>query len=50
MKLICDYWNGGKWQWRYLELRPGYPVGRWFDFGPPHDTHQQANDWIGVRK
>lgn len=45
MKLICDWWNGGKWQWKYFDPQ----VGRWFDYGPAFSTYQYAERWIEDR-
>lgn len=38
MKLIVDWFNGGKWQWKYYDP----VIGRWFDYGRAYDTHQEA--------
>jgi hypothetical protein len=33
-----DWFNGGKWQWKYFDRY----VGRWFDFGKPYDSYDEA--------
>ena len=43
MKLVRDYWNGGKWQWKYFDRF----VGVWFDYGPSFETYEQAAKYNG---
>lgn len=42
MKLIVDWWNGGRWQWKYFD----YDIGLWFDYGPPFTCYAAAQDWM----
>jgi hypothetical protein len=43
MKLVQDWLNGGRWQWKYY--LPS--VGRWFDYGKSYDTHAEAIEGKG---
>lgn len=45
MKLIKDHKNGGLWQWKYFQSRPGYVTG-WFDYGPAFESRIEAEEWL----
>ena len=60
-RLICDQFNGGKWQWRYESDFPSAPQAKfdhdtqewltcypdlWFDFGPAFEDRASAVEWF----
>ena len=41
-----DWFNGGRWQWKYFKP----DIGRWFDFGESFATYEQAIEKYPILK
>ena len=45
MKLVRDGLNGGRFQWKYYQDKPGYPT-YWYDYGPSFMTRKAALEYM----
>jgi hypothetical protein len=47
LKITRDFANGGLYQVRYFQFRPGYPTG-WFDYGNPFHSRKRAKAFVAA--
>jgi hypothetical protein len=47
LKITRDFANGGQYQVRYFQFRPGYPTG-WFDYGNPFHSRKRAKAFVAA--